>query len=550
MKKLRIADLFCGAGGTSTGAINAARRAGYKVDVTAINHWQVAVATHSTNHPEARHLCTSIDDVNPRTLYRMGELDVLWASPECTHHSRARGGRPMQDQSRATAWCVTRWAEALLPGLIFVENVPEFLDWGPLGTNGRPLITKRGATFRAWVGVLESLGYRVEWRVLCAADYGAPTTRERLFVQAVRGRRRVTWPARTHAPAAEIERLRCENDLFGLSLQPWRAAREIIDWSMPGRWLDEMPGKPQYNGLPLSPKTLRRIYAGLKRYGLKGCIVPQFGERAGQAPRAHDLDAPLPAVTSHGAGAVVEPYIVPIDHTGNGRIAVNDIDRPLSTVTTEARHALVCPYLVELRGTSQAQVERSGRSLQKPLSTITAGGGHHLLVEPYIVPTAHGGGDSRAASIDRPLRTVCGNRGGEALIEPHLLPQQSDGRLRPVSEPCPTVATAGAIALVQPYLTKFNGTGGANAIDAPLDTVTTKDRFGLVMPTVVLDGQTYRVRLRWRMLQPHELAAGQSFPTGYKFAGTKTDAVKQIGNAVPPQLAEALLGAHLERSAA
>lgn len=515
-KTLKIADLFCGAGGTSTGAIQAARRAGYKVDVTAINHWQVAVATHSTNHPEARHLCTSIDDVNPRTLYRMGELDVLWASPECTHHSRARGGRPMQDQSRATAWCVTRWAEALLPGIIFVENVPEFMDWGPLGTNGRPLITKRGATFRAWVGVLESLGYRVEWRVLCAADYGAPTTRERLFVQAVRGRRRITWPARTHAPAAEIERLRRENDLFGLSLQPWRAAREIIDWSMPGRWLDEMPGKPQYDGLPLSPKTLRRIYAGLKRYGLKGFIIPsQTGEN-----RTRGLDKPLQTVTTESRGiGLVEPYIVPIDHTGNGRIAVNDIDKPLSTVTTEARHALVCPYLVELRGTSQAQVERSGRSLQKPLSTITAGGGHHLLVEP------------------------------------HLLPQQSDGRLRPVSEPCPTVATAGAIALVQPYLTKFNGTGGGRPLDTPLDTVTTKDRFGLVMPTVVLDGQTYRVRLRWRMLQPHELAAGQSFPVGYKFAGTKTDAVKQIGNAVPPELAAALLSAHLttvemERSAA
>lgn len=511
-KTLKIADLFCGAGGTSTGAIHAARRAGYKVNVTAINHWQVAVATHATNHPEARHLCTSIDDVNPRSLYRLGELDVLWASPECTHHSRARGGRPMQDQSRATAWCVTRWAEALLPGLIFVENVPEFMDWGPLGTNGRPLVTKRGATFRAWVAVLESLGYRVEWRVLCAADFGAPTTRERLFVQAVRGRRKITWPTRTHAPVAEIERLREQNDLFGLNLKPWRSAREIIDWSIPGRWLDEMPGKPQYDGLPLSPKTLRRIHAGLKRYGLKGCIVPQFGERAGQAPRVHNLAEPLPAVTSHGAGAVVEPYIVPIDHTGNGRIAVNDIDKPLSTVTTEARHALVCPYLVTV---------------------------------------ANGGEDAyRARSIELPVPTVTAGANRLGFIEPHLLPQQSDGRLRPVSEPCPTVATAGAIALVQPYLTKFNGTGGGRPLDAPLDTVTTKDRFGLVMPTIVLHGQAYRVRLRWRMLKPHELAAGQSFPAGYQFAGTQTDAVKQIGNAVPPELAAALLGAHLEGGAA
>lgn len=115
MKTLKIADLFCGAGGTSAGAIKAAEECGYDVELTAVNHWNVAVATHLANHPTARHLCTGIDDINPRDLYGQGELDVLWASPECTHHSVARGGKPINEQSRATAWCVVRWAEAIQP---------------------------------------------------------------------------------------------------------------------------------------------------------------------------------------------------------------------------------------------------------------------------------------------------------------------------------------------------------------------------------------------------------------------------------------------------
>lgn len=542
-KTLHIADLFCGAGGTSTGALIALQKLGVPSKLTAINHWPVAIATHTANHADARHLCTSIDDVNPRNLYQPGQLDVLWASPECTHHSRARGGKPMHDQSRATAWCVTRWAEALLPGIIFVENVPEFLEWGPLGTNGRPLKTKKGHTFRAWVGVLESLGYRVEWRILCAADFGAPTTRERLFVQAVRGRRPIRWPQRTHASLKELEAMRQQGDLFGhgTTLKPWKAAREIIDWTLPGRWLDEMPGKAQYNGLPLSPKTLKRIHAGLKKYGLKHFIVPgQTGEN-----RVRDIEKPLQTVTTESRGiGFVSPYIVPIDHTGRGAVRVNDIDKPLSTVTTEARHAIVAPYLVEMRGTQPNQLDNSGKSLDSPLSTLTAGGVHHNLIEPFLIPTAHGGGHERGGSIEAPLPTICGNRGEQAVIEPHLLPQHSCGILRPVSEPAPTIATAGAIAFVQPFLTKFYGTASAASLDEPVDTITTKDRFALVCPTVEINGARYQVRLRWRMLQPHELAQGQSFPASYQFTGTKTDAVKQIGNAVPPAIAEALINAH------
>lgn len=664
--KLKAADLFCGGGGTSTGADRALRIAGFEPELTAINHWPVAIATHTANHPSARHLCTSVDDVDPRQLYGPGELFMLWASPECTHHSRARGGTPVNEQSRATGHCVTRWAEALLPPVILVENVPEFLDWGPLMRARRtvkervpkqsfarwqkrhpkgnradwqrrcpsktverarmvwvPDPARKGATFRAWVGMLKSLGYRVEHRILCCADYGDPTTRERLFVQAVRGKhegkvRRCVWPDRTHAPASELTTLTKQPDLFTSAdapLRPWVAAREIIDWDLPGRWLDEMPGKAQYDGLPLSPKTLRRIQAGLQRYGLKPYIVPgQTGEG-----RTRDVAKPLQTVTTSARDiGLVQPFVVSIDHASGAGIA--DVEDPLSTVTSKQRHCVAEPFLVQMRGTAPDQVANSGKSMDDPLGAVTAGGGHHAMVSPFLVPTgyserdtqsprahsvtepmptvvgsvkhgvvqpylvqvAHGdsGGD-RSRSLDAPLNTVCGNRGDMALVEPFLLGQHSGSALRPASEPAPTITCGGAVAMVEPYLIryhgdhagrtdgagrgqkldqpittvdtqnrfglvdpyliKFYGTGTAASVAEPLDTVTTKERFGLVQPEVEIDGQRYRVRLRWRMLQLHELQLAQGFPATYRFAGTKTEGVKQVGNAVPGHTAAALV---------
>jgi DNA (cytosine-5)-methyltransferase 1 len=151
---VKAIDLFCGAGGTSTGLLEACRDLGTAVELTAINHWPTAVATHSANHPDAKHLCASVDDVNPRSLYKEGELDLLWASPECMSHSNARGGKPINDQSRATAHCITRWADALRPPVILVENVAEFLRWGDLDSQRKRDPKRQGKTFLAWVSML------------------------------------------------------------------------------------------------------------------------------------------------------------------------------------------------------------------------------------------------------------------------------------------------------------------------------------------------------------------------------------------------------------
>jgi DNA (cytosine-5)-methyltransferase 1 len=460
MTTYNIADLFCGAGGTSAGAIEAASHLGFRPRLTAINHWPVAIETHTANHFDHRHLCTGVDAVNPRELFNAGDLHMLWASPECTHHSRARGGKPMNDQSRSTAWCVTRWAEALMPPVILVENVPEFQDWGPIGANGLPLKSRKGETFKAWCEVLRSLGYKVEHRLLCAADYGDPTTRTRLFVQAVRGRRKIVWPAPTHSKGGDF-----------FSTRRWAPARNIIDWTLPAGSIFERKK-------PLSPKTLARIEVGLRKFGLSEFVVAWDNQSGGP-----------------GAG-------------------LSSVEDPISTVVTKARHGVAQPFLVELRGSGNRA--HTAKSLDEPCGTVTANGTHHAIATP--------------------------------VIEPCLLPQQSDGRLRPISEPAPTVSTAGAIALVEPFLVSFYGNGQACDLSEPTPTVTTKDRFGLVKPIVEIEGNRYVLDIRFRMLQPHELALAQGFPESYRFAGSKTDQVKQIGNAVPRRLARALVGAVLSQN--
>jgi len=475
MKLMRAADLFCGAGGTSQGLVEAATECGYDCELTAVNHWETAVNTHRLNHPEARHLCASLDALNPRDLFREGSLDLLWASPECTHHSIARGGRPVSDQSRATAWCVIRWAEALLPNVILVENVREFLRWGPCTRRGKAIKAKAGETFRAWVKCLESLGYAVDHRILCAADYGDPTSRRRLFVQAVRGRRQIRWPDPTHSGA-------------------WRTAREIIDWADHGQSIFD-------RRRPLADKTLRRIEIGLQKFGLK-------------------------------------PFIAAWDHqSGSG---VWGSDQPLSTVTTKARHGVAEPFLIKLRGTHESQLAGTARSVDQPVPTITAGGGHVALVSPFILPQQRGGRPTN--SVDEPLTTVtC--RGAHAVVQPFLVGVNHGNSGKP------NAAQWNVHSLVRPFLVKYYGTGGHQGVDQPLDTVTTKPRFGLVRPVVELAGKRYLLDVHFRMLSPRELARAQGFHDTYQFEGTKSDVVRQIGNAVPRSLAKALAKAVLLGSA-
>lgn len=428
------ADLFCGAGGSSTGLVRAANKLLLKIDLLAVNHWPVAVETHTRNHPWARHLCADLSQVDPNKAVPSGRLDLLIASPECTHHSVARGGKPCSDQSRASAWHVLHWAERLSVREILIENVREFQGWGPLLDNGRPDKKRKGETFNAFANALRSLGYTVESRVLNAADFGDATCRKRLFIRASRSGS-IRWPRPTHAGR-------------------WRPARDVIDWDMPGQSIFNRKR-------PLAKRTLDRIEAGLRKFG---------GE----------------------------------------------------------------PFIAVMRGTHPSQAGSWSKSIEEPLPVITRGGIHAAFCEPFVVQVAHAGSDdTRVRSTGEPLPTIpAGHRGELALCEPFVIGQQSGSVTRGASDPLPTISTKGAIALCQPFLTKYYGTArNAKPVSEPMDTITAKDRFALVEP--------HGLDIRFRMLQPHELAAAMGFE-GYEFAGNKTQQVKQIGNAVAVRTAEAL----------
>jgi DNA (cytosine-5)-methyltransferase 1 len=518
-RTIYAADLFCGAGGTSTGLLKAAESLGYHVDLLAINHWQVAIATHSENHPEADHRCESLDNVDPRKAVPGGFLDLLVASPECTHHSRARGGKPMSDQSRSSAWHVLRWCEALDVRNVLIENVPEFVDWGPLNDKQQPIKRQKGRIYRAFLSALRALGYSVDQRILNAADYGDPTTRKRLFIMACKGRK-VRWPDPSHSEHGA--------DLFG-NLPHWKPAREIIDWSVKGESIFTRKK-------PLSPNTLKRIEAGLKRYGNNSFVL---GQQSQSAPRS--VDKPIPTIASAGAISLIQPFIIQMDMGGR----LQDIEEPMNTLTSADSRGLVEPFLVEYHGTTREGGERT-RLLDAPLPTLDTSN-RFGLVEPFIVQlngTEESNIKASAYSIDAPLPTVTGTL-HSALVEPFIVPTNhgiGDFRTHSLNDPMPTVTGFDALALAEPFLVEYYGNGGAASVDKPLSTITGRDRFGLVEPHVFQgdDGKTYMLDIRFRMLQPRELASAMSFPKDYKFSGNREQVVKQIGNAVPVETAAAL----------
>lgn len=595
-----IVDNFAGGGGASTGI----EMNGLRVDI-AVNHDSIALGIHESNHPWTRHFCENVWAVDPVVATKGHPVGLAWFSPDCKHFSKAKGGKPVEKKIRSLAWVATRWAKDVHPRLIVIENVEEFADWGPLTADNKPCPLRKGKTFRAWKHRLENLGYEVEYKILRASDYGAPTIRKRLFLVARCDGQPIVWPEPTHGDPKTIKK---SGILFKSGLKPWRTAAECIDWSIPCPSIFERKK-------PLAEATLKRIAKGIMRYVVLAAdpfIVPLTHQGS---DRVNDINEPMKTVTGahRGEMALISPYLTKY----HGESAGSDISEPFPTITANSFHkrpggnppvALVAPVLTEHANASSPRcmppneplrticAETKGGHhallsativknnakvvLDDPLHTITTQGNKHALVAAFLAKhyggvvghgvnqplgtvttsdhhslvTAHIQRDfsqSVGAPADEPVGTItAGGSGKAALVTSNLVKLRGtcrDGQS--VDEPMPTVTAGGNhIAEVRAFLLKYYGTDQNPNLREPLHTVRTKDCFGLVTINEI-DYQI--VDIGMRMLTPRELFRAQGFPDDYVIDrlpdGTeisKSDQVRLCGNSVCPPIAAAIIKAN------
>ena len=348
--------MFCGGGGESTGIFDAAKQYDFKINMSAINHWERAIETHSANYPSAEHRCENVQHIEPNTLMASKNTDLLWASPGCQHFSTARGAKPRSESMRSPAWEVLRFAEELRPKRIIIENVPEFRTWGPLDENGKIIKECKGNTFNAFISGLKSLNYIVDYQILCAADYGAATSRRRLFIQAVRKdcAEKIIWPEKTNVKGGD------------LILPNWHTASEIIDWTTPCQLISERKK-------PLAAATMRRIEYGIREFWGEEA-VPFIARLYGNST-AESIKKPLSTISCSGAHhMLIQPFITAIGQT-SAKQRNRKLTEPLSTICTKQEHCLVKPMLVQYYGNGHAV------PLSDPIPTLTTKD-RYALVNP------------------------------------------------------------------------------------------------------------------------------------------------------------------------
>ena len=609
-----VVDFFCGGGGAGTGLEMGLGRA----VTVAKNHSPAAISMHTVNHPHAKHFTTDVFEGDPDT--ECGGRAVGWfhMSPDCTHHSQAAGGQPRKREIRNLSWIGLKWAGKKQPRVISLENVKQILHWGPLvakrcKATGRvvklggeiakpgevvpvseqflvPNQKRRGQTWAVFVAELQRLGYSVEWRVIKACDFGAPTSRERLFMIARCDGQSIVWPKPTHAKNPAKGQLK------------WRTAADCIDWTIPSK---SIFGRKK----DLAPATLRRVAKGMRKFVLDSTnpfMVP-IANWSGESVQS--ADEPLRTVTSYpkgGAFSIVNPTLV---QTGYGERTgqaprVPGLDQPLSTVVAGGvKHAIAAAHLVKFRFADE------GKALDEPLPTITGGGNykrpagaeHALGISTVFMAQMNGGFNTTAAkSIEDPMTTVTNTGSQQQLVTANLVHLRGNCDARDLNEPLHTISAGGthhglmtafferqfgasvgqglddpaptitaggggksslvefqlspdveAGALrVAAFLISHYGTENVSAANEPAPTITTRDRLALV--TVTIKGTPYAILdICLRMLQPAELYKAQGFPGDYIISHgadgkpfTKTQQVHMCGNSVSPPPMAALARAN------
>ena len=541
-----IVDNFAGGGGVSTGIEMAT---GISVDI-AINHDPEAIKMHKVNHPSTKHYCENVWAVDPVKACGGHPVALAWFSPDCKHFSKAKGGKPKDKNIRGLAWVACRWAGLVRPDVIMLENVEEFKTWGPLGRRHHPIKAKQGQTFQKFVHQLENLGYKVEFRELVAADYGAPTMRKRFFLIARCDGKPIVWPEPTHAPA-DSEAVKAE------LLKPYVGAYTQLDFSLPCPSIfdtaEEIKEKYGIRAVrPLAPKTMERIARGLKKFVIDNeePFIVQVNHSGSDWSYCKSMNEPLPVITSkHGFG-VVEPYMVQIGQTGFTADRSKDVREPLTTIVSKNEHCLIEPKLAPYVLCNNTN--NIGASVKNPLPTITTGN-RNFVVAPTLIQyhSETANSEVRGQRLDEPIMTVDGsNRYG--LVTSFLSKFYKSGIGQDIREPLGTVtanAGGGHFGEVRAFLIKYYGQGTGQDIKELLDTVTARNRFGLV----TIAGVDYQiVDIGLRMLEPKELYGCQGFPGDYiidhDYTGKtypRSEQVRRCGNAVCPPIPAALVRANL-----
>lgn len=467
-----IVDNFAGGGGASTGIELALGR---RVDI-AINHDIDAISMHRANHPHTIHIQDDVWKVNPVEVCNGKPVLVAWFSPDCKHFSKAKGSKPVEKKIRGLAWVALRWAGLVRPKVIFLENVEEFKTWGPV-RNGRPVKSKAGTTFKKFIKQFEELGYKVEYRELIAADYGAPTKRKRFFMIARCDGKPIRWPEKTHAQKGK--------ELPGQ--MTWRSASEILDFSL--------PTKSIFNrDKDLAEATKKRIARGLTEFVLnnkKPFIIPiGYGEGKKQAPRIHNVDEPLPTIVSANKHNIVTPFLSMLGHTGFNQFRDENINDPLKTIVTKNEHLLLTPYL------SDFNFNNKGSKMEEPYPTQTTVV-HHSLMTPMLIPMLYYKDEKRLYDIHEPHPTITAGGQHSALAVPFLSQYLSHTIGTDAKTPISTVMPVDKNALIMPFLSQnFGGgyTGSGSPVEQPTPTITSIDHNRLIEAKVDQIDENYLVK--------------------------------------------------------
>lgn len=537
-------DLFAGGGGASTGLEMGLKRPVH----VAINHDPDAISMHTANHPGCEHYQSDVYEVDPIAASRGRPIGHLHMSPDCTHHSQARGGQPRKRAIRSLSWVGLKWAGLGRPRVISLENVEQILQWGPLiakrcKETGRvmkidgsvaapgertpineqflvPDKKRRSQNWRHFIGGLRALGYEVEWRTIAACDFGAPTTRKRLYLIARRDGQPIVWPAPTHArkPAKGQQR--------------YASAASCIDWSDLGKSIFNRPR-------PLAENTLKRIAKGIDKFVINAAqpfIVPIANYGTGEV--VQPISEPLRTITAWpkgGSFAVASPCLVQLAH-GQGKpggvqrwgIGSRDIEEPMNTITASSGMAVATAYMAQMNG---GFYEGAGRAADDPLSTITGRGTQQQIVTAHLMVQRR---NQHGADVTEPLHTITAGANHHGLMHCTLSQQVEESALQ-----------------VAAFLMRYHSTGGQWAdLHEPMTTVTTKDRLALV--TVYIKGTPYViVDICLRMLKPRELYRAQGFPDSYIIDRghdgkpfTITAQTRMCGNSVSPLPMAALAAAN------